>query len=288
MNHVSLLVLLLTGQSAIAGGNCAGTGTGLIPLTELTGTYQGQQGYLYDGSNVRPRELTDQAPKTEPISGKVVLASLGMSNVYQEFEAFIRLISRDPSINPDLLVVNTASGGCVAKATANPAHRCWAAFEDSLLNAGVTFEDVQILWLKTTTPTRGTRFPKSKDWLLSDLRATLDTVNDLMPNLKQIYVSSRIYAGYANTPLNPEPYSYESAFAFKELVGSQHPGLWISWGPYLWADGVTAREDGLVWNCDDFQSDGTHPSNLGSKKVARQLVNFFKKDEVAREWFLEP
>ena len=78
---LALLTFLLTAQSVTGGGNCAGTGTGLTPLTELSGTYQGHQGYLYDGSNTRPKELTDQAPKIETINGKIVLASLGMSRL---------------------------------------------------------------------------------------------------------------------------------------------------------------------------------------------------------------
>jgi hypothetical protein len=268
-----------------AGGDCSGTSTGLIPLTELTGTYFGHAGFLYDGTNQRPQLLTDSAPPLSPINGKIVMASLGMSNAEQEFRTFMDLFSLDESVNPAVELVNTAVSGCVARATVDPAGRCWRAFQSRLHNAGFDFQDVQVLWVKTTSTTRGTVFPASKDWLLQDLRGTLDAVAALMPNLKQVYVSSRIYGGYASTMLNPEPYAYESAFAFKELVRTQHPGLWISWGPYLWADGLNVRSDGLFWECDDFMNDGTHPSVAGSLKVAHHLMDFFKNDEVTRRWF---
>ena len=61
---------------------------------------------------------------------------------------------------------------------------------------------------------------------------------------------------------------------------------WLSWGPYLWADGLNPRSDGLTYACSDFQSDGTHPAPDGAReKVAQMLLNFFKTDSVARLWF---
>ena len=41
----------------------------------------------------------------------------------------------------------------------------------------------------------------------------LNMAKERYPNLRVAYLSSRIYAGYATTPLNPEPYAYESAFS---------------------------------------------------------------------------
>ena len=42
--------------------------------------------------------------------------------------------------------------------------------------------------------------------------------------MKLAYLSSRTYGGYATTPLNPEPYAYESAFAVKWLIKQQIKG----------------------------------------------------------------
>ncbi len=110
------------------------------------------------------------------------------------------------------------------------------------------------------------------------------------PNLHLVYASSRIYAGYATTPLNPEPYAYESGFAVRWLVQDRQAGRlkgpWIAWSPYLWADGMRGRRDGLVWACEDFRADGTHPSRSGAEKVSEQLLRFFKTDPSAKRWFL--
>jgi len=61
---------------------------------------------------------------------------------------------------------------------------------------------------------------------------------------------------------------------------------WLSWGPYLWADGSHARSDGLKWTCGEFEDDGTHPGPGGETKVASLLLDFFKHDPTTRPWFL--
>jgi hypothetical protein len=60
---------------------------------------------------------------------------------------------------------------------------------------------------------------------------------------------------------------------------------WLSWGPYTWGDGLRPRSDGLIWECKDFNNDGTHPNTTGRAKVARMLMDFFRNDSTSREWF---
>lgn len=61
---------------------------------------------------------------------------------------------------------------------------------------------------------------------------------------------------------------------------------WLAWGPYLWADGMRPRSDGLTWACSDLAADGTHPSDDGRRKVADMLLGFMNADATAREWYL--
>ena len=123
------------------------------------------------------------------------------------------------------------------------------------------------------------------------------------PNLKLVYLSSRTFGGYARTPLNPEPYAYESGFAVKWLIEQQLRGdpelndnpargpvkaPWLSWGPYLWANGATKRADGFYALPEDFrENDRTHPSAEGCRKLAAELVKFFRSDSTTRTWFLK-
>ncbi|MEO6461908.1 MAG: T9SS type A sorting domain-containing protein [Candidatus Eisenbacteria bacterium] len=174
--------------------------------------------------------------------------------------------------------------------------------DDRLRAVGAHPAQVQAVWLKEANkgPTQG--FPLYAQMLRDDLRAVLQNLHAKFPNLKLCYMSSRIYAGYASTALNPEPYAYESAFAVRWLIEEQvagspalnhDPGAgpvmapWLAWGPYLWADGLVPRAaDGLTWACADFSTnDGTHPATSGRAKVAQMLLDFFVSDPTSEPWF---
>lgn len=118
----------------------------------------------------------------------------------------------------------------------------------------------------------------------------LANASELFPNLQQVYLSSRIYAGYESNPNHAETQTgYDNGFAVKAIVAEAVAGstsVWGAWGPYLWADGETPRNDGLTWECSDFESDGVHPSASGEAKVAGLLVDFFTSEPVACAWFL--
>ena len=291
--------------------------TGLVPLTDLgTQRYQGEQGGLYPGgSNVPPpahqkagfalaRQIAplDREGRPAP-DGKIVLLSIGMSNTTMEFQTFQKLAAAEPNLNPRLVLVDGAQGGQTAHITADPNARFWNVVAERLQNAGVTSAQVQVAWVKQANAGPREPFPTEAKRLQADLVNTLHNLHDKFPNLKIAYLSSRIYGGYALTPLNPEPHAYEGAFAVKWVIADQISGRpelnfdpakgtvrapWVAWGPYLWADGVKGRKvDDLVWVKEDFvERDRTHPSDSGRRKVAELLLNFLKSDPTARPWFL--
>jgi catechol 2,3-dioxygenase-like lactoylglutathione lyase family enzyme len=290
--------------------------TGLVLLTELgNSTYKGEQGGLYPGGENSPppahhKAGLDMARRIVPLDeegrssgdGKIVLLSIGMSNTTQEFRAFQKLAAADPELNPQLVIVDGAQGGQAADTTANPNANFWTVVDQRLRAAGVGGKQVQVVWLKQAIIGPKRPFPAEAKVLEGYLVDTLHNLTDRFPNLKIAYLSSRIYASYAGTPLNPEPHAYESAFAVKWVIAGQIAGKpelnydpakgtvrspWLAWGPYLWADGLKGRKDGLVYLREDLGPDGTHPSISGREKVGRQLLDFLKKDPSARAWFVK-
>jgi hypothetical protein len=196
----------------------------------------------------------------------------------------------------------------------------------------LTEAQVQILWIKNANPqpafnalgsmssstdcaSEVADFTTEACNYESQLGQTIRAARSRYPNLKQIFLSTRIYAGYATVPLNPEPYAYEYGYSAQWLIQAQvnqmnttvidpvagdlsytdGSAAWTAWSGYLWADGDNPRSDGLIWcggqpsaPCngeDDYQSDGTHPNTtFGVPKVVNLLMNFFTTS-VYTSWF---
>jgi hypothetical protein len=275
----------------------------------------GYQGGLYpNGSNQMPSAHAQAgleiAQSIQPLSptgqvdmanGRIVLLSLGMSNTSQEFTAFMSL--DDPLQSDSVQLVNGAQGGKSAEFASDPTDDFWITLNQRLANEGVTPQQVQVVWLKEARSSvePDEVFPTDAEILQDQLQAIVQIAKSRFPNLKIAYLSSRIYAGYADTNLSPEPEAYQSGFAVKWLIEAQINGSpdlnydpnqgsmlapWLAWGPYLWADGTTPRlSDGLVWLCSDFVNDGTHPSGDGAFKVAGLLQDFFRSEGTAVPWY---
>ena len=289
--------------------------TGLIPLPDLgTGLYQGEQGGLYPGGQNAPPPAhlkaglalaklivpLDAEGRPSP-DGRIVFLSIGMSNTTQETQAFLKLAAQDPGLNPKLALVDGAQGGQTARITADAKANFCNVVGERLSAAHVTGPQVEAVWVKQANAGPVAPFPAEAKKLQADLVATLHNLHDRFPNLKIAYLSSRIYGGYASTPLNPEPHAYEGGFAVKWTIAAQIAGdaelnyhaakgpvrsSWLAWGPYLWADGVKGRkQDGLVYTRADVGPDGTHPSDSGRVKVGRMLLEFLKNEPTAKGWF---
>jgi len=313
------VIAFVAGVAQPVASNCFRDSIGLVPLNDLDGGfYKGKPGGLYPTGDYRPSaheiDGVTQANSVQPLNrlgrpdpaGRIVLLSIGMSNTKSEFATFQFLARSDSTLNPRLVIVNGAKSGASSKVIAHPettkGQAYWEEVNSLLNQSNVTPAQVQIAWVKVAEANPTGTFPIDALRLKADLGAIARILKLKFPNIRLAYYSSRIYAGYTTTSLNPEPYAYQSGFAAKWIIEDQIKGdptlnfdshfgpvvaPWIAWGPYLWADGDRPRSDGLTWACRDFSSDGTHPSATGANKVAVRLMDFFKRDTTTRRWFLQ-
>ena len=301
---LSLVAGSATAHPTARTADCSRTSVGLTPLTDLkTGRHLGFRGGLYPGGRNAPsarylkkglasaRRVAPLGPDGRPArDGAIVLLSIGMSNTTQEFSVFKRLGDADPRKSPRVAIVDGAQGGQDAVRISDPQAPFWANIDNRLRASGVTRLQVQAAWVKQAIAGPREPFPADARRLQGALRNIVGILRSRFPNLRLVYFSSRIYAGYASTSLNPEPYAYQSAFAVKwtvqDRIEGKLRGPWLGWGPYLWADGTKGRGDGHVWTCEDLGSDGTHPSRSGAEKVASLLLRFFTSNRTTRTWFV--
>ncbi|MGH2454219.1 MAG: hypothetical protein ACRDF5_10750 [bacterium] len=310
----------------------------MVPLPDLgTGRYLGFPGGLYPaGRNVPPpshhaRGLREAA-RVQPLDlagqpspgGRYVLLSIGMSNTSQEFcsarpaptcdpGTFMGRAAADPTVNHrELAIVNGAQGGQTAASWDDPDKPNYHRIHDEVLTPlGLSELQVQVIWLKVSsaTPTVSLPDPDSDAvMLLTQLGNILRALKVRYPNLRQVFLSSRTYGGYATIRLHPEPFAYESGFAAKWVIQAQIDQMaaggdavdaragdlnyatmapWIAWGPYLWTKGTKPRSDGLTWTRGDVEGDGIHPSGSGEGKIGALLLDFFKQSPYTQCWFLE-
>lgn len=281
----------------------------LKPLCDMGADdrYEGEDGGLYGGGRNEPPESLKQAATAalaaiQPLNaegrpaadGRVVLVSISMSNATQEFSVFKTLADADPRKSPKLTIVDCAQGGQAMAEWVPPEGRPWQEALSRLERAGVSPTQVQVAWVKLANkaPTGSMNDHLAK--LEADTSAVLRNARARFPNLRVIYLGSRIWAGNAKSNLNPEPYAYETAFAARHLILQQPAAKGAAdaadpvllWGPYLWAEGEKGRQlDEVHYLPGDFAADGVHPSTSGREKVARQLLDYFTTHPLAKNWF---
>jgi hypothetical protein len=230
--------------------------------------YHGEEGGLYgDGENALPGrhphmvmayaatlriQPRDANGAVDRVNGLIGLISIGMSNARAEFGRF--QVNAGAQKSPAVVIVNGAQDSQVASRWAHPdpQYDPWIYLSEKVAAAGLSPAQVQVVWLKEANgspdPTKDA-FPVYSQKLRDDLAIIVRRVRTDYPNVGMVYLSSRIYAGYAEIPLNPEPFAYEGGFSVRWLIQDQILGGGASgvtyenapvllWGPYLWADGL--------------------------------------------------
>jgi hypothetical protein len=210
----------------------------------------------------------------------------------------------DPTKNPQVVIADGAQGGADSTSWTNVNAQTWTNVLNRLSALGVSSNQVQVAWVKLAraNPAAVGDFPIHARSLQADIEQVLRNLKARFPNIQLAFLSNRTRSYETNrNSLNPEPFAYESSFTVKWIVEKQISGdaslnydtnrgpavaPFVTWGPYLWSDGLRPRSDGFVWLCNDLTNDFTHPSENGVTKVADQLLAFFRTDPITAPWFL--
>jgi hypothetical protein len=262
------------------------------------GTYKGLEGGLYGrGSNVplaaHHAAGLQAAAGVQPIDGRIVMLAIGPSVVGDETRAYgnAYFTGKEPKwTRGNILLVNAGGGGMTTEYLDTVDDEGYVRARDRVLAPqGVTEAEVQVVWVKIVHQgsNRGGPLPgPDADAILLGARCEqmIASMRVHYPNLKQVFVTSRNYGGYASG--DREPWEYETGFAARSCILA-HQGRtdpWVGWGPYLWADGATPRSDGLFWVSEDFEDDGKHAGPTGEAKIAALLEALFQTSPYT-PWF---
>jgi hypothetical protein len=291
----------------------------IIPISDLgTGNYFGTEGGLYGGGSNTPPPQHDAdgvafAKQVQPLDangnpnsgGKIGMIGFGISTLLYEMNAFVPMATADLATNSHVVIVNGGEATAGAPEFATITSPFWTTLVQNLVpNAGITPAQVQAVFFEDIDQSPTGTFPSDQVELQGELEEVAQNVLVQFPNIKLMYLVSRIYSGYSVSNADPEPYAYEQGFAIQGALLDQINGLpslnynpangpvmapWIGYGPYTWANGMIARSDGLTYDCQDVRPDGHHPSVLyGAPKAAAQFLNFFKTNDTTAPWFVAP
>jgi len=280
----------------------------LIPLNDLGPApyaYGYYGGLWEEGSNTIPADHAiaglRRAALIQPLDadgnpspdGKIGFLAVGGGEAARIANAF----SSTTRMRAEVVFVNAAAPGLDAS------H--WTRDIRATLPPGLTDQQIQVAWVElqddypySPLPIQDSDAYRLKSLLSESLRA----MKKRWPNLQVAYLSSPVFGGYATTQRNPEPYPYEAGLTVRWTIVGQITLMrtgylwdsrigdvnyergsapWITWGPYLWADGTTPRSDGLTWTRDDFEPDGETLSEAGALKGAALLRSFLMSEPTA-------
>ncbi len=145
--------------------------------------------------------------------GRIAFISISMSNATQEFRSSKKSLTLTRRSHRW-----SRSSDCAKEAKRWPngliPRRALGLKQSAVsLRRDISDQQVQVAWIKLANKGPRGALAEHGRKLEKDTLAVIQNAKSKYPNLRVVYLSSRIYGGYSTGALNPEPYAYESAFA---------------------------------------------------------------------------
>lgn len=267
--------------------------SGLFPNGSNTATATIAANVLKLSNEITPLDSNgDPSP-----SGKIGFLGLGASNSSMEWSKLISILTADPTLNPDVEIVN----GCVGGVSIEDMNTGASAVGDYFAKAagyceseGITPEQVQAIWFKSDCLTHDMwdmTQDEYIDYFADQLTQVRQKIADTFPNCKVIYTAGRNHpyvTESSDTYLSHGgPRAYYNQLGIRKAIELQESDAKpvLTWMNPLYTDPLgTPNSYGHVWLESDVSGDKLHPTEQGKTKVANYLINFFKNDVNAVKW----
>jgi hypothetical protein len=290
----------------------------LTPLNDLgPGTFFDSVGGLYPGglnspSGTYANDLLALSQSIVPIDtfgipnvgtkGQILFVSLGASTGSDMMKALKVKTTGNLLTNPKLHLMNCNQSGQFAALNLimQPGSDYWSHVSQVVVQNKASFRQVQVVYLETEDSTRSQAFPGRPNIVKNDLEVCLRVMKQKLPNLKIVYVLSRIRCFGNNAPWNREPSPYYFGWACKWAIQDQINGApnmvykgpgavapMLAWGFYEWATTNPRTTDGFSWVSTESR-DGLHANTVGEDSLSNRFQSFLLTDTYAKNWYAAP
>ena len=242
----------------------------------------------YLSANLAIKSL--DAAGNSAVNGKIGILEIGGSNPAIIFNGLQTNQLNDPGFGSKLTFVNAGMNAMDLSDILKPTTDYWNNVQTLLTQNGLTTKQVEVIFciednLKNTdiTFTRATS-------LQTDYVALLSLVRTKYPNCKLFLVGDRGYTGYTTDPQHKEPIGYLNGWGVKLFVEQYSDGLLpvypaVDWLDYYWANGETARFDGLTYSKSDYRAGYIHFTDAKAEELGVATHARLKADVGTSYWY---
>ena len=162
----------------------------------------------------------------------------------------------------------------------NPKARPWLEADRRLVAAKVSPQQVQVAWIKLANIAPTGELAEHGRKLQKDAAAVIRNAKARFPNLRVVYLGSRIYAGYSTGAAQPGTVCVRVGVRRPLADPGPDEGRRTFAHTVVGAVSLGRRHDAaqepmdLVWKREDLATDGVHPTMVGPREGCEAAVGF--------------
>ncbi len=266
-------------------------------------TYSGLQSGLYSWGNALIANIyktnyinankevkTLDAAGVSSATGKIGVLEIGGSNPGILYNGLRTAQLDDNTFGSKLTFINAGLNAMDFSNILKPDSQYWNSVQSLLSENGLTNLQVQVVFcIQDNLKNADVSFNRTAA-LKTDYIALLNLVRTKYPNCKLFLVGDRGYTGYTTDPRHKEPIGYLNGWAVKLFIQDYSNNLlpqfpFVNWLDYYWANGATARFDGLDYLKADYRSGFIHFTDQKANELGASTHARLKADVGTLNWY---